>query len=279
MALLSLILLYFAIFSIKTLKGPLKLKKLKHLSEIYNDYDTFIIDLWGVMHDGIRMNSGALEVIENLYISKKRIVFLSNAPRPSENVRLFLRKLNMDEKFLNNIITSGEAAIKSLGPQRDTSLFKGLEKNKTKLNNCDFILCTGLFDEHKDLNFYFKLLENNTKKKLVCTNPDLLVHKGIQSEYCAGKIAEIFNSLGGEVVYFGKPHNEVYNLILKKNEKNLVIGDNLKTDIKGANNLGLDSLFVTNGVHRSEFKEESNLDELLNNYNVKTQFFQKELNW
>ena len=142
MALLSLILLYFAIFSIKTLKGPLKLKKLKHLSEIYNDYDTFIIDLWGVMHNGIRMNPGALEVIENLYNNKKRIVFLSNAPRPSENVRLFLRKLNMDEKFLNNIITSGEAAIKSLrtkkfgekffhlGPQRDTSLFKGLEKKR-----------------------------------------------------------------------------------------------------------------------------------------------------
>ena len=267
------------------------MKKLKHLSEIYNNYDTFIIDLWGVMHNGIRMNPGALEVIENLYNNKKRIVFLSNAPRPSENVRVFLRKLNMNEKFLNNIITSGEAAIKSLktkkfgnkffhlGPQRDTSLFKGLEKDKTELDNCDFILCTGLFDEHKDLNFYFKLFKDNIKKKLVCTNPDLIVHKGTKSEYCAGKIAEIFDSLGGEVIYFGKPHDEVYNLILKKDEKNLVIGDNLRTDIKGANNLKLDSLFITNGVHRSEIEDESNLIELLDNYKVKTQFFQKELYW
>jgi len=272
-------------------KGRFKLKKLEHLSEIYKLYDTFIIDLWGVIHNGIKLNPRAIEAIENLNTNNKRIVFLSNAPRPSKNVIKFLRNLKMNEKFLKNIVTSGEAAMKSLkskkfgtkffhlGPQRDVSLFEDLEKNKSKLNDCDFILCTGLFDEHKDLKYYEDLFKDNIKKKLICTNPDLVVHRGNQIEYCAGKIAEIYSLMGGEVLYFGKPYKEVYIDILKKGERNLIIGDNLKTDIKGANNLKLDSLFILNGVHRSEFKEEKDLFELVKNYNVKTKFFQKELRW
>lgn len=98
-------------------------------------------------------------------------------------------------------------------------------------------------------------------------------------EFCAGKIAEIYSSLGGEVIFFGKPYKEVYNLILKKDEKNLIIGDNLNTDIKGANNLNLDSLFITNGVHKSEFTKEEDILKLLKKYNVVTQFFQKDLCW
>jgi HAD superfamily hydrolase (TIGR01459 family) len=266
------------------------LKKLDHLSEIYNLYDTFIIDLWGVMHNGIKLNQGAIEVIENLEINKKRIVFLSNAPRPSENVIDFLRKLKMKEKFLINVITSGEAAISSLknykfgknfyhvGPKRDSSLFKGMEKNKTNIEKCDFILCTGLFDEYKDLNYYRDMFKNSYSKKLICTNPDLTVHRGNEEEFCAGKIAEIYKSLGGEVIYFGKPHKEIYDLILKKNEKNLIIGDNLNTDIKGANNLEIDSLFITNGVHRAELHNDD-LNTVLQQYKVKTNFIQKELRW
>ena len=267
------------------------MKKLEHLSEIYKLYDTYIIDLWGVMHNGIKLNPGAVEVIENLDKKNKRIVFLSNAPRPCKGVIKFLRKMKMDEKFLKNVLTSGEAAIDSLkknkfgvnffhlGPERDKPLFEGLEKNKTTIEKCDFILCTGLFDKNQDLNFYKNLFKGNTSKKLICTNPDLIVHKGNEVEYCAGKIAEIYNSLGGEVVYFGKPHKEVYDLILKEKEKNLIIGDNLNTDIRGANNLLLDSLFITNGVHRSEFKTEEDLTELLKKHKVKTNFFQKNLCW
>ena len=267
------------------------MKKLEHLSEIYNLYDTYIIDLWGVMHNGIKLNADAIKAVENLKLKHKRIIFLSNAPRPSKNVREFLRKLNMSERFLENVLTSGEAAMQSLkenkfgvkffhlGPVRDNSLFLGLEKNRTTLSNCDFILCTGLFDEKQDLNFYKDLFKSENSKKLICTNPDLTVHRGNEEEYCAGKIAEIYKSLGGEVVYFGKPHKDIYDLILKEGERNLVIGDNLNTDIRGANNLNIDSLFITNGVHRSEFKSEQDLTLLLINYNVKSQFFQKELCW
>lgn len=267
------------------------MKKLEHLSEICDLYDTFIIDLWGVIHNGININAKALEAVENLSLKNKRIVFLSNAPRPSKNVITFLREMGLKEKFLGNVLTSGEAAIKSiknnkfgkkfyhLGPQRDSYIFEGLEKNKTNLNNCDYILCTGLFDEHEDLDFYKNLFKNNLSKKLICTNPDLIVHRGNEVEHCAGAIAKIYNSLGGKVIYFGKPYKEVYDLILKNGEKNLIIGDNLNTDIKGANNLKIDSIFIYNGVHRSEIKNIENLDELLNNYGVKAQFYQKEFCW
>ena len=268
------------------------MKKLKNFSVISNFYDAFIIDLWGVMHNGIRLNSGAIEVVENLSKNRKRIIFLTNAPRPNKSVIKFLKKLNMDEKYFNNIFTSGEIARDSLktkkfginffhlGPERDNSIFVEWEKNKTSIEKCDFILCTGLFDEQEEnLSFYKQLLKDHIKKKLICTNPDLIVHRGNKVELCAGSIAQVFSSLGGEVVYFGKPYPEVYNNCLKKNEKTLVIGDNLNTDIKGANNLNLDSLFITNGVHRSEFKEEHELEKLLKKYNVRSNYFQSELIW
>ncbi|MDC1096024.1 TIGR01459 family HAD-type hydrolase [Pelagibacteraceae bacterium] len=268
------------------------MKKIEHLSEIYDSYDSYIIDLWGVMHNGIKLNKKAIDTVENLYKKNKKIIFLSNAPRPSQNVRNFLRQLKMNEKFLKNIFTSGEAAIKSiknnqfgkkffhLGPQRDACLFEGLEQKKTKINKCDFIICTGLYENFmNDLNYYKDLLKENISKKLICTNPDLIVHRGATKEYCAGKIAEIYKQLGGEVIYFGKPYKEIYESVLSKKEKCLAIGDNLNTDIKGANNFNIDSLFITNGVHKNECKQEKNLKKILKNYKVKAQFFQKELYW
>ncbi len=268
------------------------MKKLDHLSEIYNSYDTFIIDLWGVMHNGILLNDKAIEAVDNLLKKSKKIVFLSNAPRPSEKVRKFLKKLKFDEKYLKNIITSGEAAMHAinankfgklfyhLGPSRDDSIFNKIANNKTTLEKSDFILCTGLFDEHEnDLNYYKDLLKNYTSKKLICTNPDLTVHRGDEKEYCAGSIAQIFELAGGNVTYFGKPYKEIYEMCFGRNEKALAIGDNLKTDIKGANNLKIDSIFITNGVHRDEFEKENELNKLLDKYKVETDYFQTVLTW
>ena len=112
------------------------------IKEIYEKYDAFFIDLWGVMHNGIKLFPGAMEVLENLQRHKKRFVLMSNAPRPSKNVEKFLLSLKMDKIFLEKIFTSGEAALKSLkeniygkyfyhlGPERDKSLYEGFEKNK-----------------------------------------------------------------------------------------------------------------------------------------------------
>ncbi len=270
----------------------MKIKKLDHLSEIYIEYDAFLIDLWGVMHNGIKLNPSAMNVVEKLEEKNKKIIFLSNAPRPVKKVIKFLKKLKMEEKYLKNVLTSGEVAISSLkqnkfgerfyhlGPERDDSLFLDIKKNKTSLKNCDFILCTGLFDdEEQNLNYYKDLLKNFTKKKLICTNPDLIVHRGGEEEYCAGKIAEIFENLGGQVIYFGKPHKEVYLSCLDMNQKTLVIGDNLNTDIKGANNMNLDSVFISSGIHRAKTINEDVVEKLLKDHNVYANYFQNELNW
>ena len=193
------------------------MRKLNHLSKIFNDYDTFVIDLWGVMHNGVNLHLKAMETIEHLKKNSKKIVFLSNAPRPSSKVINFLIKMGMDKKYLSSVVTSGEAAMNAinrnkfgknffhLGPPRDTSIFEKVRENKVDIEKCDFILCTGLFDDHEDdLDFYKNFLKEHISKKLICTNPDLTVHRGISRLY-AGSIAQLFESLGGEVIYFGKP--------------------------------------------------------------------------
>jgi len=268
------------------------LKKLNNLSEIYAQYDTFIIDLWGVMHNGIKLNPKSIEVIKKLKYYKKKIVFLSNAPRPSEEVKKFLNDINMKEEYLKNIVTSGEAAKESLksnkfgkyffhlGPDRDASLFSSVSDKKTSLEKCEFILCTGLFnDKENDLNYYRELLKNYTFKKLICTNPDLTVHRGDVEEYCAGTLAQLFETLGGESIYFGKPYKEIYRMCFKEGEKVIAIGDNLQTDIKGANNMKIDSIFIFNGVHRSEIKNEKSLLDISKKYQVELKYFQPELTW
>ena len=130
-----------------------------------------------------------------------------------------------------------------------------------------------------DLNYYKELLKDHTSKKLICTNPDLTVHRGDIEEYCAGSIAKIFESIGGETIYFGKPYKEIYKMCFSEEEKVLAIGDNLNTDIKGANNMKIDSIFISNGVHRSEFKQETELTDLSNKYKVKFDYYQSELIW
>ena len=268
------------------------MKKLNHLAEIYKNYDTYIIDLWGVIHNGVRLNPKAIDVVKNLIQNKKKVVFLSNAPRPSKEVKKFLQELQMEDRYLKNIMTSGEAAMVTLqkesygkyfyhlGPERDNPVFFKIRENKTSLEKCNFILCTGLFDDQEgDLKYYKDLLKKHTTKKLICTNPDLTVHRGDVEEYCAGSIAKIFESLGGETVYFGKPYKEIYKMCFNEKEKVIAIGDNLNTDIKGANNMKIDSIFISKGVHRSEFKEERELSDLSNKYKVKLNYYQPELIW
>ena len=268
------------------------MRELNNLSDIYKNYETFVIDLWGVIHNGVALNPKAMEAIDQLKKNSKKIVFLSNAPRPSFKVVKFLSKMKMNSKFLSNVITSGEAAMHAinknqfgktffhLGPVRDNSVFEKVKDNKTNLESCDFILCTGLFDDHEnDLEYYKNFLKNHISKKLICTNPDLTVHRGSAEELCAGSLAKVFEELGGEVVYFGKPHKEIYKMCFDPGEKVLAIGDNLRTDIKGANNLNIDCIFISDGVHRNEFKNTSELYELLKKYKVEANFFQRELKW
>jgi len=264
----------------------------KGLRSIVEEYDVFFIDIWGVLHNGLNLFQNSVEVLENLEKNKKQFVLLTNAPRPNITVIEYLKKMGLDEKKAQKVYTSGQAALDQLnimnfksffhiGPPRDFDLFKTFENQKVdKIDNCEFLLCTGLFDNHKtDLKFYEKLLLDQIKKKMICTNPDLVVDRGEVREFCAGTIAKVFEKLGGEVKYFGKPYPEVYEKALKnfRDKKVICIGDNLNTDIKGANMQNFDSLLINNGIHKNEIS--NGIKELTKKYNVVVNYTQTELKW
>ena len=263
------------------------------LSSIVDNYQLFYIDLWGVVHNGVSLHSEAIKTLKEITKKGKDYILLTNAPRPNHAVKSFLEKLGMEKEIREHVFTSGEAALVYLkknllsnnffhiGPPRDFDLFKDFEKMKSnQIEKCDYILCTGLFDDHnEDLKYYKDLLEKNIKKKMICTNPDLIVDKGGIREFCAGSVALIFEKMGGEVIYFGKPYPEVYNQSTdNRNKKILSIGDNLNTDIKGANLLNYDSLIVTSGIHKQEIIKQG-IEKISKKYEVLANFSQKELKW
>jgi len=262
------------------------------LQSIAENYDLFYIDLWGVVHNGINLNEQAILVLRELSKMNKSFVLLTNAPRPNETVKAFLEKMGMEKELRDHVFTSGEASLKYLkkfyqsnkffhiGPPRDFDLFNDFKNNQSKnIDDSQYLLCTGLFDSYDDLNYYKDLLKNHINKKMICTNPDLIVDRGNKRELCAGSVAMIFEKMGGEVVYFGKPYAEVYNLATdNKDKKILSIGDNLNTDIKGANLLNYDSLLISNGVHKNEIFDEG-IENISKQYESIVNFLQSDLKW
>ena len=263
------------------------------LRSIVDDYQLFYVDLWGVVHNGVFLHQEAIKVLNEITNKKKDYILLTNAPRPNHVVKSFLEKLGMEKEIREHVFTSGEAALNYLkknlstktffhiGPPRDFDLFKDFHKNKLEsIETCDYILCTGLFDDHdEDLKYYKDLLEKNLEKKMICTNPDLIVDRGNKRELCAGSVAMVYEKMGGEIVYFGKPYPEVYSQsINNKNKKILSIGDNLNTDIKGANLLNFDSLIISNGIHKNEIKEKG-IEKISKSYEAICNYIQSELKW
>ena len=263
------------------------------LNSIADSYQLFYIDLWGVVHNGINLHKEAINVLKQISKKKKDYVLLTNAPRPNSSVKKFLEKMGMEKEIRDHVFTSGEAALNYLkknflnktffhvGPPRDFDLFKNFQNNKTyDIEKSEYILCTGLFDDHdKDLIFYKNLFEKHLKKKMICTNPDLIVDRGNVREFCAGSVAMVFEKMGGDVVYFGKPYPEVYNQsINNKYKKILSIGDNLNTDIKGANLLNYDSLIISNGIHKNEI-EKNGIEKTAKSYETICNYIQSELKW
>ena len=201
--------------------------------------------------------------------------------------------MGMSQEIREKVFSSGEAALNYLkknhlretfyhvGPPRDFDLFIEFQKSKEKnIGASSYLLCTGLFEGYdKDLKYYKELFEDHIDKKMICTNPDLIVDRGDIRELCAGSVALVFEKMGGKVVYFGKPFPEVYDQsINNKNKKVLSIGDNLNTDIKGANLLNFDSLIITNGIHKNEIEKEG-IKKVSKKYEVIVNYTQSELSW
>ncbi len=262
------------------------------LKSIFSEYDLFFIDIWGVVHNGIKLHENAVKVLNELSNNEKKFILLTNAPRPNLTVINTLKKMGLND-FSDTVFTSGEASKRyllenfnnkkffHLGPPRDFDLFKTFEDNKVlNIDDSDYLLCSGLFEEHEDdLGYYKNLLSKHITKKMICTNPDLIVDRGDKREYCAGSIAKSFEEIKGEVIYFGKPYPPVYEISADVNNKKILcIGDNLNTDIKGANIQNFDSLLITGGIHREEISKLS-IKNVLKKYEAKIDFFQKELKW
>ena len=285
-----------------------KTEKLSGIQQIIKDYDVFFIDLWGVMHNGVECYSKAINVLKNLKKNNKKIVLISNAPRPSETVEVFLDKIKLSKSLYDKVVTSGDVTreylqlennsqdIFHLGPDRDSDLFKNLNANIVNEEKCKQIICTGLFNADKEsIEDYQNLLINlkNRNIKMICANPDEVVQRGSKLEYCAGALAKQYEDFGGTVRYFGKPYPEIYNFALnklniiedfeKKNISVFVIGDNLKTDIKGANLLNINSLLILNGIYKDFFRnDEVDFDKLKDSVNLKLlkiNYYQEELTW
>ena len=263
------------------------------LKAIAENYDLFYIDLWGVVHNGIKLHEKAIFVLKELSRLNKQFILLTNAPRPTDIVKIQLEKMGMEKVLRDHVFTSGQAALIYLkkfystsfffhiGPSKDFDLFKDFKNFKSnEISESDYLLCTGLFEEYfEDLNYYKNLFEKYINKKMICTNPDLIVDKGNKRELCAGSVAMVFEKMGGEVVYFGKPYAEVYNQSIdNKNKKILSIGDNLNTDIKGANLLNYDSLLISNGVHRNEIMDQG-IEQIAKEYETVVNYIQSDLKW
>ena len=276
------------------------LKEVNNFSEISNQYNALICDIWGVIHNGQELFPGISECLLNFKKLNNVVILLSNAPRPSSYVSSVLDKFGFKDECYDGIITSGDLTKKSLnekifgencyhiGPERDLNIFEGTNVNRVDFNNSDFIFVTGLFnDEIEDENDYLDLLNSAREREmtLVCANPDLLVQRGDKLIPCAGLISKTYEEMGGKVVNIGKPFSPIFKEAIEMVKKNskfdehkiLVVGDGLETDIKGANSIGLDSILVLGGLFSNNTKDK--ILESIENKGIYPNFFINEFSW
>lgn len=238
-------------------------------------YDAFIVDLWGVIHDGIEPYPSVHECLKQLQQAGKKVVFLSNAPRRAEKAAQGLARMGIDASMYAHVVTSGEVTHEHLkagnvpsfplkgkrylyiGPDKDSDMLDGLDYIRTE-NAADahFALATGFDQDDSTLAEKQPQLDAAIAHNLplICANPDMVVvrHSGVHA-LCAGVIAEKYEKMGGIVQYFGKPHKEVYTASLQLLQdypanRIAVIGDSLTTDIKGGNAAGLDNYLIPGGI-------------------------------
>jgi HAD superfamily hydrolase (TIGR01459 family) len=205
-------------------------------------------------------------------------ILITNAPRAGDAVARILDRLGVPRQAYDAITSSGDVTrgvvasrrgetLFHLGPQRDLSIFTGLDVTFTALESADYVVCSGLFDDTTETpDSYRDMLAAIRARSLfmVCANPDIVVERGDALVYCAGALADAYVALGGQVLYCGKPHAPIYDAALATaaalrggqmpaRRRVLAIGDSVRTDLKGAQAFGLDYLFVTSGIHAEEY--------------------------
>ena len=247
-----------------------------HFAEIAPDYGVLLCDVWGVVHNGVAAFPPACDTLMRARAAGAVVVFITNSPRPSDQVARQLERLHVPRETYDAMVSSGDVTrgviaerrgqtLCHIGPDRDNSIFTGLDVQFAPLQSADYVVCSGLDDDDVDTPEDYRVrLETMLKRKLfmVCGNPDVVVERGDKLVYCAGAIADLYAAMGGEVLYAGKPYRPIYDMALAKVEaaagkkpalkRVLAIGDSIRTDLKGARTLGADFLFVTSGIHAEE---------------------------
>jgi HAD superfamily hydrolase (TIGR01459 family) len=255
---------------------------IRGLSEIAPDYDVLVSDVWGVVHNGVAAFPGAAAALASFRRTRGPVVLLTNAPRPWQVVAKQLAHFGVPPESYDAIVTSGdltrsEIAARSeahggplpclyIGPDRDLGIFDESSVLRCPLEAAQAIICTGPYrDDVETPEEYRSLLTAAAARKLpfICANPDLIVQRGDRIIYCAGSLAQLYEQLGGEVWYAGKPHLPVYTRVdaavqeaagrSVPRTRMLMAGDGLKTDVLGANRAGLPVLLVTGGIHAADF--------------------------
>ncbi len=253
---------------------------IRGVREVAGGYDALILDMWGVIHGGIKPYPGVIETLGALRAAGKPVALLSNAPRRARAAAGRLTEIGVSPDLYDCLITSGDAAHAALqsrdepehaalgrryfyvGPDWDTSLTEDLAYERAAtVEQADFLLVVGLFDEADPIELYDPLFAQARARDLVmiCVNPDLVVHRqsGVTAP-CAGWLARHYREHhGGRVIYHGKPDPKIFRRAARAlgqlpGARILVVGDSLSTDIKGASAAGYDSLWVTRGIHAEE---------------------------
>jgi len=255
------------------LSSSLPVPIVSSVREVADGSRAWLVDIWGVMHNGVAPFLPAAAATAEFRSRGGVVILVSNAPRPASSVAEQIERIGVPRDAYDTIITSGDVCratlasvqgglVHHLGPERDKPLFEGLPLTFVKADAAQIVVCTGLFDDARETaEDYRAMLETLRHRRIpmLCANPDLTVERGSQIVYCAGAIAQLYEELGGEVIYAGKPYLPIYEKAFAEVERLLgqavsrqeilAIGDGLRTDIAGAAQAGIRSVFVASGIH------------------------------
>jgi HAD superfamily hydrolase (TIGR01459 family) len=255
---------------------------INNLFEVSDSYDALFVDLWGCVHDGVKALPDAVTALQAYRKTGGQVILVTNSPRPRAGVQKQLLHFGVPQDAWDDIATSGDSArsamyqgvvghnVWHLGPPTDSRFFDSMEIienpveiNRVPLDAAEGIVCTGPFDslaDPADLRPQL-LLAKQRGLKLLCANPDIVVDRGDVREWCAGAVAQIYTEMGGESLYFGKPHPPIYDLARRRlaalgrdvsDSHILAIGDGILTDVRGAMGEDLDCLFISGGLAAAE---------------------------
>lgn len=261
-----------------------ELRFVEQLRDLVGSKEVVLSDIWGVVHNGLEAFPEACEALHRFRREGGTVILITNAPRPADSVQRQLRKLGVADEVYNAIVSSGDLTrlyvaahpgrkVFWLGPERDSSLYRGLDPVFSPLEEADYIICTGLLDDETETPDDYRPMLLRARERgltLICANPDIVVERGDRLIYCAGALAELYRELGGEAIFYGKPHRPVYERAMElasqhaghaiAPDKVLAIGDSVRTDLTGAHGFGIDCLFITRGIHAEEFQGIDQLD-------------------